>query len=309
MDRARLESLGLRRLAPADRAPLAAALAALPPLSSELATASLFAWDFFTRLYAAEIEGARCLFSTYDGSLSLWGPPLVAAPGAAFDRCMEVLDAAGGADPRALYIPEASLPALAPGRYEAAPQGREYLYRREALASMAGGRLKRRRSEASRFEREQAWAAAPYAVRFRGECEALLERWLAQKRGAAAAPAVEDAARKTALEAEATRRLLAAEDPDLAGLVVRVDGSLAAFTLAAPLGARAHGEAAVLVEKTDRALPGLASFVFRLAARELLRDFATVNAGEDWDLPGLAAAKRAFAPHEIRRTFVVRRAR
>lgn len=304
MDVARLQTLGLRRLEPGDRAPLAAALAALPPVCAELTAASLFGWDFFTRLFTAEIEGALCLFATYDGSLSLWGPPLADPRGPvfarAFERCMEVLHAARGADPRALYVPEAWIPE----GYAREPQGREYLYRREALASMAGGRLKRRRNEAERFGRERAWAAEPYGPRVREECLALLGRWLAQKTGALPAG---DAARKVALEAEAARRILALEDPDLRGLAVRVDGAVAAFTLAARVGAPAHGEAAVLVEKADRSIPGLSTFIFRLAARDLLAGFETVNAGEDWDIPGLAASKRAFAPAAIRRTFVVRK--
>lgn len=296
-----VESLGLRRLAPGDRASLAAALARLPPITAEHALPSLYAWDFFTRLHLAEIEGALCLFSTYDGAPALWGPPLAADWRPALDAALALAARAGSADPRALYVPDAWAGSLPRDRYDLEPQGREYLYRSDALASMAGGRLKRRRMEARRFARERAWSVEPLGAASRAECERLVERWLA-----ATAPREPEAARKQALEAEAARRMLALDEPSLRGLAVRVEGRLVAFSLTAPLGA--GDEAAVLVEKTarDEDLPGLGAFVFQRTAAGLPREFRTINAGEDWDLPGLAAAKRAFAPESVRRTWIVR---
>ena len=316
----KLSPLGLARMTPAGFAGIAAHLAGLPPVCAELCDASLRAWDPFTRLFGLDL-GRReaqipALVSVYDGSASLWGPPLCAPDDprlpVALATALDVLDEAnvallGTVEPsRALYVPAAWTVPIRHHRFTFATQGREYLYARDGLATLAGGARKRRRAEAHRFEREHAPVVEPCGAGAREECLALLARWSGEKRIESA-----EVARKMKLEVGAVARMLAmvaepAPDRRLRGIVVRVRGAVVAFSLADDVG---PGEVAILAEKTASGFAGLSSFVFREAARRLAPEGSVVNAGEDWDLPGLAAAKRAFGPEAMRETLVVTRLR
>ena len=94
---------------------------------------------------------------------------------------------------------------------------------------------------------------------------------------------------------------------DLLGLVVFLDDRIAGFTLTQSVGDRSHREGAVIVEKTDHRISGLARFIFWQAAKELFEGFDVVNKGGDMDLPGLRRAKRAFGPQRTRDVFTVAR--
>jgi uncharacterized protein len=118
------------------------------------------------------------------------------------------------------------------------------------------------------------------------------DRWSRQK----AAGTLDAVALLLLDDAQAAHRLVFAdaEPLGLTGLVARVGGSIAAYTFGYWLTPRTY---CVLLEVADRAIPGLAQYLFRAACRGAVERGADyVNVMEDAGLPGLRAAKRAYRP-------------
>jgi hypothetical protein len=110
------------------------------------------------------------------------------------------------------------------------------------------------------------------------------------------------------LQDSASAHALALREADAIGLtgrVVRVDGSVAAYTFACRRWATVW---CVLFEVTDRSIPGLAAYIFREQCREA-RDggYARINTMDDSGLPALAQAKRAYHPIELVKNYIATR--
>jgi len=80
----------------------------------------------------------------------------------------------------------------------------------------------------------------------------------------------------------------------LVGRVVRVDGHIRAYTVGYQ---RTPSVFCVLLEVTDRRIPGLAEFIFRESCREAVEGgYECVNTMDDSGLPSLARSKQAYHP-------------
>jgi uncharacterized protein len=168
----------------------------------------------------------------------------------------------------------------------------DYLYHAPALAALAGDQYKSQRALCNRAEREQAIQLADYTKEDQAGCLRVYDRWSRQK----AAGTLDAVALLLLDDAQAAHRLVFAdaEPLGLTGLVARVGGSIAAYTFGYWLTPRTY---CVLLEVADRAIPGLAQYLFRAACRGAVERGADyVNVMEDAGLPGLRAAKRAYRP-------------
>jgi hypothetical protein len=185
------------------------------------------------------------------------------------------------------------------------PKEPDYLYRTTDLAALAGDRYKSQRALCNRFEREQSFKVNAYQVRDRQDSRALLADWSRQKQAeelesfgvmllADAAPAHE------VIWSQATAL-------GLTGKVVRIHGRLCAYTFGYWLTSATF---CVLLEVTDRTLPGLAQYLFRETCRTALAGGAEyINAMDDAGLSGLRASKQAYHPAMLIPNFMASPAR
>ena len=87
----------------------------------------------------------------------------------------------------------------------------------------------------------------------------------------------------------------------LLGLVVEVEGRLAAYTLGYPLSDSVF---CILFEIADRDVRGLAQYIFREFCRSLARS-EFINAMDDSGLEGLRRAKQSYHPERIVTSYIV----
>ncbi len=86
------------------------------------------------------------------------------------------------------------------------------------------------------------------------------------------------------------------------GRVVRTHGRVCAYTFGYWLTSATF---CVLLEVTDRTLPGLAQYLFRETCRIAVAEGAEyINAMDDAGLPGLRASKQAYHPAMLIPNFV-----
>jgi hypothetical protein len=189
--------------------------------------------------------------------------------------------------------------------YRLTPKEPDYLYRATDLAALAGDRYKSQRALCNRFEREQSIEMDSYQVRDRQDCRALLENWSRQKQ----TEGLEAFGVMLLADAVSAHEIIWSQASALrvTGRVVRTHGRLCAYTFGYCLTSATF---CVLLEVTDRALPGLAQYLFRETCRTAVAEGAEyINAMDDAGLPGLRASKQAYHPALLIPNFVASPAR
>jgi hypothetical protein len=285
-------------------------------------------WKDLFRYSWTEIEGCLCLFAEYADGLFMPLPPLPLTPAlspkgrggfsdslspggrgegegepptsnfecakAAFETAFALMRERNGgrAVSRIENVPEEWGERLGAMGYRVRSKDPDYLYRTADLVALAGDNYKSQRAACNRFEREHRHALESYRDQDREACLALFRDWSAQKQ----ASGLEETGRHMLADAEAAHReaLTRHRDLGLTGHVVRVDGTIRAYTLGY---ARSSSVWCVLLEVADRTVHGLAEWIFRGHCREAAaRGFEFVNTMDDSGLPGLARSKRAYHP-------------
>ncbi len=171
----------------------------------------------------------------------------------------------------------------------------DYLYKAAALAALAGDHYKSQRALCNRVEREQTIVIEPYRERHRAGCLALYERWATQKEEGD----LDTMGRFLLDDAKAAHGLVLAEHEriGLSGTVARVNDKLVAYTFGYWLTQHTW---CVLLEVADRAVTGLAQWLFRESCRAAVEQGATyINAMDDAGLTGLRQAKLAYRPTAV----------
>ena len=184
---------------------------------------------------------------------------------------------------------------LEQGGVQFRPKEADYLYHAEALARLKGDRYKSQRALCNRVEREHVVTVEPYRVRHRTGCLALYELWSLQKQGQEREK--HDSMGRLLLEdAEGAHGLVldAHERIGLSGTVALIENRIVAYTFGYWLTPRVW---CVLLEVADRAVSGLAQWLFRDTCRTAVTGGAiAINAMDDAGLPGLREAKRGYRP-------------
>jgi len=173
----------------------------------------------------------------------------------------------------------------------------DYLYLREELAALPGGRFHKKKNRISYFAARHDHEVQVLSAQHRCGCLQLLDEW-------GRVGEVEDN-RSFGLEMDATAEALAQVDRlGLEGVVVVVAGAVRAFAL----GERLNRETAVChFEKADPFMEGLSQLINREFARLLFTDCNYVNREQDLGEPGLRNAKLSYHPVELVKKFRVRR--
>jgi hypothetical protein len=252
----------------------------------------------------AVLEEALCLFIESPDGWFMPLPPLtngsLAAPLAAAFRFMRQRN--GDSPVSRVENVSASLASrLTPVGYQLRPKDPDYLYRAEALASLAGDRFKAQRALCNRVERRNEVVVEPYSSADRKQCRELFNAWQRQKQ----VGDLEPVGRLLLEDAAPGHEVVWAHAPALrlAGTVVRIDGRIRAYTFGYWLTGSTW---CVLLEVADRTVPGLAQYLFRHVCREAMAQGAEfINTMDDAGLGGLRSSKQAYRPIALIQNFVL----
>lgn len=273
--------------------------------------ANNFCWQGPQQFFYAVLADCFCLFTRRGAVLALAIPPLgpsertAQAMAAAFALLVEV----NGPElpsvicyvaPQILAVverwPSQDLP---PGALRVEPGLVDYVYRRQDLLDMQGGRYHGKRKEISHLLKSGAKVdLSPISTAQIPELGALLRRWIARRvEEHGAHSQIAQYAREEAIAIY--RALLDYEELSLSGLVLRVNDAVEGFTVAETL---TPGVANILFEKTNLSIKGLAPYLFREMCR-VMADCPTINTGEDLALPSLRYAKMSYGPSVLLQKF------
>jgi hypothetical protein len=169
----------------------------------------------------------------------------------------------------------------------------DYLYLREELATLPGNRFHRKKNRINYFTSRHNYEVAIYNDRHYQDCLALLDVW--------GQVAFGEQKRTLSLELGATSEALyLAAELGLEGVVIMLDGSVAAFTL----GERLNRETSVChFEKSNPFMEGVSQLVNREFARLLFTECRLLNREQDLGEPGLRNAKLSYHPVELVRKY------
>ncbi len=180
-----------------------------------------------------------------------------------------------------------ALEAAFPGQFEFSDERRnyDYIYDIDAMASLAGNKLHRKRNFCNRFEKSFSWSFMPISPDRFDDCLALQDEWI-RERG-------EDSRE----EDLAIRRMLREWDSlDMLGGVLYADGKPAGFTAAERI---TPDMVDIHFEKARADIPGAYPIVSREFARMVkaaIPEVKYLNREEDMGLPNLQKAKEEWYP-------------
>ena len=267
-----------------------------------------YMWNGLLAYWWMEFQGAFCLFAQSPDGWFLPLPPIIAGSiDAPLSVAMGLLRRWNGDSPvsRVENVPSRLAPELERLGYRLSPKEPDYWYRAADLAALAGDRYKSQRALCNRFEREQSFEVDSYQVRDRQDCRALLKDWSRQKQ----AEGLESFVVMLLADAAPAHEFIWAQASALqvTGKVVRSHGRLCAYTFGYWLTSATF---CVLLEVTDRTLPGLAQYLFRETCRTAMAEGAKyINTMDDAGLLGLRASKQAYHPAMLIPNFVAYPAR
>ena len=267
--------------------------------------ASIIAWSNVEyKPYGAEIDDAFLVSAEFETKTHNRHLILPVSPQRMFtpEQLAEVADRAG--HQRYWFVPHSYVDHFgdeAVGRFftvEPQPAYDDYVYRVEDLARLKGSRYSKKRNLIKQFERayvEQGKVLVePIAPANVEACLAFLEQWC-EAHDCDAEDQLDLACEKQA----AVNTLLNLDMFDLKGILLRIDGKVSAFGIAAPL----TGDMATLqYEKAFGDIKGLYQYFDNACARQLFNGFPFVNKESDMGLPGLAKAKKSYYPVKMVRS-------
>ncbi len=262
-----------------------------------------YMWNGLLAYWWMELQGFFYLFAQSPDGWFMPLPPIGAGSiDAPLSDAMGLLRRWNGDSPvsRVENVPSQLVPELERLGYRLMPKEPDYLYHATDLAALAGDRYKSQRALCNRFERERSFEAGFYQTSDRQDCRALLADWSRQKQ----AEGLESFGVMLLADAALAHEIVWSQASVLrvTGRVVRTHGRLCAYTFGYWLTSATF---CVLLEVTDRTLPGLAQYLFRETCRTAVAEGAEyINGMDDAGLPGLRASKQAYHPAMLIPNFV-----
>lgn len=258
-------------------------------------TAYQYIWNGLLPYWWIELQGAFCLFIHSPDGWFMPLPPLskgsIEEPLKAAFRVMRRWNGESAVS-RVENIPAALAIDLESQGYRITTKDPDYLYRAADLARLAGDRFKSQRALCNRVKRSGVVTIEPYRLRDRAECRALFQEWGNQKR----TEGLNDFSALLLDDAISAHEVAWAKGPELHldGTVLRIDGRVRAYTFGYWSNKKIW---CVALEVADRAISGLAQYLFRETCRTALSGGAEfINTMDDAGLPGLRLSKQAYHP-------------
>lgn len=274
------------------------------PLAS-FSFVSIFAWGDFFDFEFKMINGCLCIFARGDSGTFLYLPPLgkcfdAATVGSAFEHMCQ----GGRLRPvnRIENIPGNLLSAFEKPEYNQYSKPAEYVYRKEDLVALKGNAYKSQRHDCNVFQAHQRECSfEPYTDKDFDACMDLFERWAEDR----ARTHYDEVYRSMLQEnAQVHARLLKYWQP--LGLIVRVlkaDTGIIGYTFGFPVDENTF---CVYAEIADLKITGSAAYMFKnFCADQGLAKFSRINTMDDFAMPNVARAKKAYHPSELIASFTV----
>lgn len=175
----------------------------------------------------------------------------------------------------------------------------DYIYRRDALATLAGKKLQPKRNHFNRFVHNYPdYEFKPLTKEDFDDCLTLYQTWNAHK-----AEAPNDAPLSYEAEQRSLRCVLEHWD-ELHGLggILHVGGKTVAFTYGAPIN---YDTFDVCMEKADPSYDGVFAAINREFVRTIPEQYTLINREEDLGIEGLRKAKLSYHPHLLLHKYTV----
>lgn len=173
----------------------------------------------------------------------------------------------------------------------------DYIYRREALATLAGKKLQPKRNHANRFARLYPdHEYLPLAPGLFDECMQLEAQWNSRQENGQGRIKSDDEQRSLAYVLDNWEHL------GTTGLALRVGGHLVAFTYGAPINRDTFG---VCFEKADTDYEGAYAAINREFASRIPERYIYLNREEDLGIEGLRRAKLSYQPEILLHKYTV----
>ncbi|MDD2389197.1 MAG: phosphatidylglycerol lysyltransferase domain-containing protein [Desulfobacterales bacterium] len=179
------------------------------------------------------------------------------------------------------------------------PHFDDYVYLTEDLAELKGNRYAKKRNLIHQFDRaylsKNRVSVEKISPSVAGECLDFLKKWCESR------DCHIERDEDFTCEKQAVSNTL--ENIDILGvegLLVRVDGDVSAFVVAAYL---TDDMGVMHFQKAYQHIRGLYQFLDNLCVRELFKGYTRLNKESDMNLPGLAQSKKSYWPVEKVRSF------
>ncbi len=166
----------------------------------------------------------------------------------------------------------------------------DYVYEREALATLAGRKYSAKRNHINNFLRAYGdYIYEPITEEIAKECLEIAHTWCMRRRCEDDLDLSEE--RESVFEALQNFSALQVE-----GGVIRLDGHVQAFTIGELLN---DTTLVVHIEKADPDIQGLYPFINQQFIQHYPREVQLVNREQDLGEPGLRRAKESYYPHHL----------
>lgn len=258
--------------------------------SSSASFGNLFLWDYLCTRNVAFVDGRVCAEYLCCHSTPFFTYPIGNGSLQSAVARMKERAAENGRPLRLRYVSLSQKDALEvafPGRFRftADRNNADYIYSADALASLSGKKLHRKRNHCNKFEAGYRWHSEELTPVLFPACREILQYWNAGNNGGSVD------------ETEAIERVFRFwSELSMEGTVLFADDEPVAFSVSEFLSADTVD---VHFEKARDDVPG----AYPMIARELIRQLRSkhpeinyVNREEDMGIPGLRKAKEEWYP-------------
>jgi len=283
-----------------------------------LALAPHVIWSDQFRYFWVEQEGWWCFFAEYPDGIFMPLPPLGPLGGdgqifhasLSFEQILRMVFTEmtirnqGRAVTRIENIPEELKAEFESYGYALAEKYPEYLYRTQDLIELKGDRYKSQRAACNQFSRQFTASVEEFRTSNQGDCLALYDKWADQKRERQRQDGTEQEWLNQVMLDQARlahrRAMLQEREWGLVGRVIKIDGNLGGYTFGYERNSQVW---CILLEVSDRAVPGLAQFLFREYCRQQM-GYSLINTMDDSGLVSLARSKLSYHPIRMVKNFI-----
>lgn len=273
---------------------------ALHKLSS-FSFANIYVWRSLFDIRYKIIKGSLCVFFKDKAGCFMYLPPLgIGSDNEIINECFRIMDSENTncIISRIENIQENDLDFYRRNGFKIIPKDKEYVYLREDLAGLSGGKFKSQRAAYNYFIKNYKHSYEPLTINCSRECLSVLADWRQErlsKKEAGPSPAeavyycgiLDD---NCLAQEEA---LLNFSRLNLLGRVVKIEGRARAYTFGFELNREVF---CVMAETADLKFKGIAQFLFREFCRDLEK-YKYINVMDDSGLANIKAVKLSYRPY------------
>jgi hypothetical protein len=276
----------LRPISLDDRLVVMEYLRHFPPDISELTFTNLYAWRKTRPIWIDIFKNSLIFFAETSTGLLLLGNPVGPV------SLSEVFREYDGRIKGAYRFPKEKLKdqsLLSGATVIEDRDNSDYIYRREDLATLTGSKFTKKRNNINKCLAVHACRYEIITTEIIAECIAMQDQWCATR----------NCKKVSGLCGEykaITETLCHYREFDLTGGVIRIEGTIQAFTVGETLN---PSTAVCHFEKAMPQFQGLNQLINKWFAQNNLSDFTFVNREQDLGIPGLRRAKEGYHPDHL----------